>query len=433
MVLELTLLSFVGVTLLVALSVLRVYRKDIAFLTGFLDVSRRGERVPRLSRFAPVPLRIFHARLQRLVASHALRIREIERERDHLQTIIRNMREGVILVGHDERIVLANAAASEILSQPLERLQGFLLPAAVLNADLQAVVRKVLDRKVVETRDVVLLGDEERFLRAYGRPIEQPKEGWGALLVLNDVTRLTRLENVRRDFVANVSHELRTPITSIKGFIETLAGGSVTDPADVERFLQIANRQVSRLHSIVEDLLSLSKLEEREKQLEKNDCNVRVLLELVVESVQARALEKELTVSVECDEQLVAYLNASLIQQAVVNLVDNAVTYSNPQGIINVRGMLADGYICVSVQDFGCGMDRHHLPRIWERFYRVDKARSRRVGGTGLGLAIVKHIVQLHGGRVQVESSPGQGSTFSMFLPAQDGETHQLAEDEDRL
>jgi two-component system phosphate regulon sensor histidine kinase PhoR len=265
------------------------------------------------------------------------------------------------------------------------------------------------------------VGAEERSLQANGTLLHGDDDGddVGAVVVLNDVTRLKRLEAVRRDFVANVSHELKTPVTSIKGFAETLEGGALDDPDTARRFVRIIAGQADRLNSIIEDLLALSTLEQSGDspllQLEEADlCDVvAVALEVCGPKAEAKHVELRET----CPGRLLARVSPPLLEQAVVNLVDNAVKYSSGGGVVDVELVEAGDEFVIGVTDKGPGIAREHLPRLFERFYRVDKARSRDLGGTGLGLAIVKHIAQIHGGRVSVESVVGGGSTFRVHLP----------------
>ncbi|MBI3735216.1 ATP-binding protein [Candidatus Sumerlaeota bacterium] len=243
--------------------------------------------------------------------------------------------------------------------------------------------------------------------------------GIGALVVLNDVTRLIKLENVRREFVANVSHELKTPITSIKGFVETLLEGAIDHPDEARRFLGIVQTHADRLHAIIEDLLSLSRIE---LEAERNVIilepgSIREVLQAAIEICQVHARAKGINITLNCPADLRARINAALLEQAVVNLIDNAVKYSGDGKDIQVEAEAATSETVIRVRDHGCGIDAEHLSRLFERFYRVDKARSRKAGGTGLGLAITKHIAQAHGGSVGVESVLGEGSIFSIRLP----------------
>jgi two-component system phosphate regulon sensor histidine kinase PhoR len=243
-------------------------------------------------------------------------------------------------------------------------------------------------------------------------------ESLGAVVVLNDITRLRHLENIRRDFVANVSHELKTPITSIKGFVETLREGALKDPGDSERFLGIIAKQADRLNSIIEDLLTLSKIEESEKtELQLEEHNLKAVLQSAISLCDIKAKSKKATVTLDCNDELTAKINPELLEQAIINLLDNAIKYSDEGGDIKISAIRLNSEINISVRDWGIGIERRHLPRLFERFYTVDKAHSRELGGTGLGLAIVKHIVLAHHGNVSIESAPGKGSTFTILLP----------------
>jgi two-component system, OmpR family, phosphate regulon sensor histidine kinase PhoR len=241
----------------------------------------------------------------------------------------------------------------------------------------------------------------------------------GSLIVLNDVTRLRKLENIRRDFVANVSHELKTPITAIKGFVDTLKDGAAKNLDDAERFLAIIQKHVDRLENIVEDLLSLSRIE-KEGEREESELEERAIGEVLAGAIQVcdvKAREKGIGIELICDREVRAEINPTLLEQAVVNLLDNAIKYSDPGKKVEVEALETEAEVLIHVRDHGCGIEKKHLDRLFERFYRVDQARSRKLGGTGLGLAIVKHIAQAHGGSVSVESQPGQGSTFTIHLP----------------
>jgi two-component system phosphate regulon sensor histidine kinase PhoR len=249
---------------------------------------------------------------------------------------------------------------------------------------------------------------------------DQDERRVGLLLVISDVTHVRRLEHMRRDFAANVSHEIRTPLTAIRGFVETLYHGDVGDPGEVRRFLGIIEKHVQRLGAIIDDLIKLSRIERdvesREIALAVEDVGgvVRGAADLCREAAAARGIR------IACQgpaEAVLAPISAPLLEQALVNLIDNAVKYS-PAGTAVAVGLDVDErWIRITVSDEGPGIASHHLPRLFERFYRVDQARSRKMGGTGLGLAIVKHIVQAHGGEVSADSAPGRGTVFTIRLP----------------
>jgi two-component system phosphate regulon sensor histidine kinase PhoR len=299
-------------------------------------------------------------------------------------------------------------------------VQGRRLQEVIRNADLTRFISRALAGQEPVEADVLLHGGRQRVMQARGSALhDMDGRAIGAVVVLNDVTDFRRLEDIRRDFVANVSHELKTPVTSIKGFVETLLDGAMRDAGDAERFLRIIARQADRLHAIIEDLLSLSRIEQSE------DADTIVLeptplsgvLESAMSACHAGAVDRQIAVALECEPLLTARINPLLFEQAVVNLLDNGIKYSDPGQPVSMVARSVNGEVTVSVADRGVGIAQEHLSRIFERFYRVDRARSRKLGGTGLGLAIVKHIVQAHHGRVTVDSTLGVGTTFTIHLP----------------
>ena len=373
--------------------------------------------VPRVEEFASVAESINH-----MAEELDDKLRRLTHERNEREAVLASMVEGVLAVDTDERVIAVNAAAARLLDTDSASAEGKSIQEIVRNPDLQHVVAQTLGgHRPVEADIVMRVGAEERNLQANGTLLHGDDEGddVGAVVVLNDVTRLKRLEAVRRDFVANVSHELKTPVTSIKGFAETLEDGALDDPDAARRFVRIISGQADRLNSIIEDLLALSTLEQSGDspllQLEEADlCDVvAVALEVCGPKADAKSIE----LRDDCPERLLARVSPPLLEQAVVNLIDNAVKYSAEGSTVVVTLEERGGEVVVSVTDEGQGVAREHLPRLFERFYRVDKARSRDLGGTGLGLAIVKHIAQIHGGRVSVDSMLGRGSTFRIHLP----------------
>jgi two-component system, OmpR family, phosphate regulon sensor histidine kinase PhoR len=283
------------------------------------------------------------------------------------------------------------------------------------------VARTLAASEPVET-DIVLRSGATTLLRAHGAVLRDATgTRIGAVVVLNDVTRVRRLETLRRDFVANVSHELKTPITSIKGFVETLIQDRPKDPAEAERFLQIIARHADRLTAIIEDLLLLSRIEQDQEgaQVEMQPWPMQDILQPAVQACEARAAERGMTIRLVCPDDLTVVLNAHLMEQAVLNLINNAVKYGDANTDIEVAAGREDASVFIRVSDHSPGIDEEQLPRLFERFYRVDKGRSRSEGGTGLGLAIVKHIAQVHRGAVLAESRRGVGSVFTIQLPAQ--------------
>jgi two-component system phosphate regulon sensor histidine kinase PhoR len=351
------------------------------------------------------------------------RIRTVVKQRGELEAILASMMEGVIAVDRDTRILSLNRTAAALLSADPGTAQGKILQEVVRNRELQRFVTQALESAGPVEGEIILHHDGDRYLQAHGTQLrDEGSAQMGALVVLNDVTRLRKLETFRRDFVANVSHELRTPITSIKGFVETLADGALEDRDKAVKFLGIINRHTDRLSELIEDLLTLSRLDqgagEGDKRIRLEPTAVRELLEAAIEICRAKAESRDVAISLTCRPSLEANLNHSLVEQALVNLIDNAIKYSPRGGEVDIEARAADDRVVISVRDNGIGIDEKHMPRLFERFYRVDKARSRDLGGTGLGLAIVKHVAQAHGGSVGVDSRPGAGSTFFLYFPA---------------
>jgi len=349
------------------------------------------------------------------------RITTITRQRNELEAILSSMIEGVLAVDTQGHVVSVNRAAARSLGIDPMQVQGRSVEEVIRNVRLQQFIQDTMQSEQPTEGQMSLPANGGRFFRLHGASLaESSGKRSGAVIVLNDMTRMRRLENIRRDFVANVSHELKTPITSISGFVEALLEGAIDEPEQAHRFLQIIAKHSDRLNAIVEDLLSLSRLEEESqtRKLTFEKTNVKPVLTTAVELSSTKAEEKQMIIGLECHDVVQARIDPPLLEQAVVNLIDNAIKYSEPQRKIHIRVRQEAKRVHIAVQDNGCGIEQKHLSRIFERFYVVDKGRSRTLGGTGLGLAIVKHIAQVHGGTVTVESSPGVGSTFTIHLPA---------------
>jgi len=357
--------------------------------------------------------------LNSMAAQLGSQMRTITQQAGEQRAILASMNECVIALDNDDRIMLLNPAAEELLGVTLEQVKGKTIQEAVRNPALQRFVGESCTDDAPVESEIVFHGAQDRILQAVGAGLlDHDGSRIGALVVLNDVTQMRKLENIRRDFVANVSHELKTPITSIRGFVETLRHG-IDDPAKTQEFLAIVEKQAGRLQSIIEDLLMLSEIEQQADAAEipMQPLSIRSVLHSAVTMCQTKANDSEVELTLDCGDAFEIRGNSRLLEQAVTNLLDNAIKYSRG-GRVTVSAERDVDELIVRVSDTGCGIEEEHLPRLFERFYRVDKARSRNLGGTGLGLAIVKHIVQAHKGHVEVESTPGEGSTFSIHLPA---------------
>ncbi len=338
----------------------------------------------------------------------------LERERDRLGAILEGMVEGVLVTGADGTIALANRAVREMFlvghdvvgERPVEALR---------NDDLHALFDDALRDRATITRELAVEGVRPRRVTVRVAPVESP--GGGVVAVLSDVTDLRRLETMRRDFVANVSHELRTPVAAIRAAVETLLLGALQRPDAAREFVAIVDRHAERLHLLVEDLLELSKLESRELALKPEALGVEDSITHSIEllGLAAKARRTRVTADVSPDVPAVEADRRGL-EHVLTNLIDNAIKYSPEGARVTVRARPRDGSVRVSVEDNGPGIEARHLPRLFERFYRVDTSRSRSLGGTGLGLAIVKHMCEAMRATVSVESAVGQGTTFHVDL-----------------
>jgi two-component system phosphate regulon sensor histidine kinase PhoR len=260
---------------------------------------------------------------------------------------------------------------------------------------------------------------EEKILLVHATPVIQEERTEGAVLVFHDITELRKLEKIRQDFVANVSHELRTPISNIKGYAETLLEGAVHDKENVEDFIQIISSNSEHLANLINDILDLSKIESGKLEMERKPCNIYPLAQKIVSGLQRQADDQQVTIEINIEKDLPKILaDEKRLAQVLLNLIDNAIKYNKKGGKVIITAHKKNThFIQVDISDTGIGISENDLPRVFERFYRIDKARSREMGGTGLGLSIVKHIVQAHGGDVSTSSILGKGSTFSFTIP----------------
>lgn len=336
------------------------------------------------------------------------------------QSILASMNEGVIAIDNNDCVLILNPMAEQFLGVTSNAAKGKTIQEAIRNSDLQRFFEKCKEDMCPDSEEFVLPAANKILIEATGTPLlDAEGKQIGVLVVLSDITRTRKLENIRKDFVANVSHELRTPITSIKGFVETLREGAISDPVKSQEFLDIVAKQADRLNAIIEDLLALSKLQQESDtaSIPLQLLPINEVLIAAIHNCDSKAQQSNITMNLECDDRITALINAPLLEQAVTNLIDNAIKYSPSDTSVMVKVSKDKSGVVIRVTDIGSGIEAEHIPRLFERFYRVDKARSRKLGGTGLGLAIVKHIVNAHQGKVEVQSTPGKGSTFSITLP----------------
>ena len=381
-----------------------------------------GDLGYRLEPTGPQELVDLAESMNRMAEDLDAKITSITKQKVELETVLSGMVEAVFVVDTEELLLRVNRASERMFGIEQERIKGRRFHETVRNTDLHRFVSKTLAASEPLENEIVLHREDDVFLHAYGCPLRGPDgKPAGALVVLHDVTRLKVLEKIRRDFVANVSHELNTPVTAIKGFLETLKEGALKDPENAERFLDIAARHTDRLSLIIQDLLTLSRIEQDSDkgEIHLDDYPLEILGEAIYKVCGNAASSKNISIDFQCPLDLSARINPTLLEQALVNLVDNAVKYSETGSAVSVVIAKAAASITISVRDQGCGISKEYLSRIFERFYRIDKGRSRREGGTGLGLAIVKHIVNAHNGRITVDSTRGEGARLLFICPLQ--------------
>jgi two-component system phosphate regulon sensor histidine kinase PhoR len=430
-------IALVGGALLALLLTYRLAQRIGRALAEMAGLARRmagGELQQRVPVLPPREV----ADLARAFNSMAARIRDIVgqlwQERNKLVTILKKMTDGIVLADAEGRITLLNPAAQRILGLNVDAVQGKTLLEATLNYPLHAMLERAAQDRVETSDEVRLTLDAARALQlqAYAAPVEsETGQAQGAMLVLHDLTELRRLEEVRKQFVANASHELRTPLTAIKMTTETLLLGAKDRPEDCDRFLNMIAAETERMVALVNDLLDLSRIESGTAQIHLEPVPVWGLVEEVREEMLSRAEERGQSLRVSVPEALCARADAAALRQILLNLVDNALKYTPAGGRVEINASAAGDRVILTLRDTGIGIPSADIHRIFERFYRVDKARSRQLGGTGLGLAIVKHLVEAQHGTIGVESELNRGSTFTVSLPrAEEGKLPLRAEDE---
>lgn len=335
------------------------------------------------------------------------------------QAVLASMQEGVLAIDKKQQIIQINRAAMSILEiNNLDDTDSRIIQQHIRFSNLQNFIKKILLTKKQATKDMTLNASSIKSVQVTGSPLTNEKGvNIGALIVMRDITDLRKLEEVRTDFVANVSHELKTPITSIKGFIETLSSDDFKHNEETKKFLEIIRQQSNRLNTIVDDLLTLSRIERKEEHIVFDLFPLENIIKNSIALCHHQAEKKNIKIKMNCDSNSEIKVNSALLEQALVNLIINAIQHSNSNTTISLIGQMKDKKIIISVQDEGIGIEKKHHTRLFERFYRIDSSRSRNDGGTGLGLSIVKHIVNAHKGEISLESEIGKGSIFTIKIP----------------
>ncbi|HXJ45401.1 MAG TPA: ATP-binding protein [Candidatus Dormibacteraeota bacterium] len=407
-----------GATLLVS----RRFTNRVDRLTAFSRRVAEGDFHAEPSGSSGDALDSLGSSLNQTAARLDQTIRTLTEERNLSSAILGSMVEGVAVVNASERVLFSNPSFASVLGLGSPPQPGSGLVEVVRQTELIEAVRKVLAGEARVESEIVTGTLRQHFFAATVAAVRTTQAN-GAVVVLHDITDLRKLERVRRDFVANVSHEFRTPLTAIQGFSETLLGGAMNDPQNRDRFLGIILEHARRLARLTDDLLMLSKMDADRLELELRRLPVEQLVAGCVETAQPRAVEKDLRLSVNLGKKLPDIAgDRRRLTEVLQNLLDNAIQYTPAGGQIMVSAERHDGDVVFTVSDTGIGIPQADQPRIFERFYRVDVARSREVGGTGLGLSIAKHLMEAHGGRLWVESEVGQGSQFHFSVPIFDSE-----------
>lgn len=340
-------------------------------------------------------------------------------QEEQLKAVLNSMVEGVIVLDKQGRILLVNKTIELIFNLKEKDIIGALPLEVIRNHDLDVLLRAVLENQLTKEAEIEMVTPVERVFRIRAAPFgEFSSERKGVIAILYDVTELRKLEKIRSEFVANVSHELKTPLVAIKGFIETLLEGAINDKKNNIKFLNIINEHVIRLERLINDLLELSRIESQKATLKDRSEDIKEIINYVLQILHAKIKKKKIIVEVKIPKNFpLVKIHRYKIELVLLNLLDNAIKFNKDSGSIVISGKSNEDKVIVTIEDTGIGIPEKDLPRIFERFYRVDKGRSRELGGTGLGLSIVKHIIELYEGSVSVESELEKGSKFSFTLP----------------
>lgn len=344
-------------------------------------------------------------------------VEEITDEKDRMRAILNSMADGVVAVDRAGKVLLVNPVVGRALGIPEEASKGKEIVEVVRHYDFENYLKEALSGQQDLTREIQVLTPDPRIFRVHFTPLKGNDRG-GVVALFRDVTESRRLEQMRSEFIANVSHELRTPMTSIKGFLETLLDGTLDDREATEHFLRIMSNETDRLTRLIDDLFALSNIENRKVVPKKEPLAVGDIVEKVISILGQNARDKNIQIAAKIPVETPLILaDEDMLTRVVINLLDNAVKYTPRGGNVDIEAGFSDNRVFLRFKDTGIGIPGESLPRVFERLYRVDRARSREYGGTGLGLAIVKHIIDVHGGWIDVSSTPGKGSVFTLYIP----------------
>lgn len=338
-----------------------------------------------------------------------------------VESIINSMTSGIVAVDKNYHIILINSIACELFNvENGPGLIGMNLLELIRNNQINSFLKETMEKNVSLVNDIIISAPENKVLRVYTNPIKSKDYNMpnsGGIASIQDITTIKKLEQIRTDFVSNVTHELKTPLTSIRGFIETLRGGAINDADVSDKFLEIIDIEAERLFVLINDILQLSEIETKQKDINIGAYKLKPIVEEIISILSGTAAKKDIKLINEVDEKVNIVVNKDRIKQMLINLIDNGIKYNKNSGSVTIKATKEGQLVTISVKDTGIGILSNDIPRIFERFYRVDKGRSRSMGGTGLGLSIVKHIVNLYNGDIKVVSEPGKGSEFIIQIP----------------
>lgn len=344
-------------------------------------------------------------------------VRALKRRNIEFEAMLKSMASGVIAIDNNDIVMFTNDVFSQMVECSKDKIERQPFYTFMRNSVLFQIITEVRDTKETVMREGTIALTDEKMVRVTATPLlKDNNKNLGILLILEDITQIRKLENMRRDFVSNVTHELKTPLTSIRGFVDTLKAGAIKEEQVAARFIDIIDIESERLSSLINDILLLSEIESKEEQVVA-PCNVNTVITDVIELLQPKIAHKNVIIVYNPKPDMDYYpANANRMKQLLINLLDNAVKYTEV-GTITIQCEKKKNKLILCVEDTGIGMEEEHLERIFERFYRVDKGRARKTGGTGLGLSIVKHIVERYNGKIEVESKLNKGTKFTIELP----------------
>lgn len=388
----------------------------ISKINGMVKGFRQGNMAPTVFTTRDDELGELNASIHRMVENLDAYLKKTVQEKDQMETILASMVEGVLAFDSSGRLVMMNKTAEDMLGVTFAQAANHYFLEFLRNHQLADLLKRCLSQEKRQVIEVQISPTDPEYYRVYITPIFGKDKG--AIMVLRNVTKVRLLEQMRSDFVANVSHELRTPLTSIKGYVETLMDGAIENLDMANQFLSVIDNETDRMTRLINDLLYLSQLETGRMEVVKKKIDAQQLLDKVVDLLKPVIKNKNIRIETEIHDQARELLaNPDMMEQVLINLLENAVKYSYDGGVVRVEIGSHERGAMIRITDKGIGIPAGSLTRVFERFYRVDKARSRKIGGTGLGLSIVKHIVDRHRGQVQVESEEGKGTTFTITLP----------------